>query len=202
MVRSYFGKCFETGSLNMNFFFDLMSSKGGISGSTSVSAIGCCFFVSYVDGVEGVADVVDGVEGVADVMDDVTFAASCAAFSTLVSFCPGSYHFPVSPSCNFLGVTWNCSEMVEVLSLLLNNSLLRTVWIIAARHQVGCLGGRTAEQCLFSNYEQFFLLTSGVWKGVCVFVYFGECCEMVHEFFVRVLCSTGVSFLVAHSSCL
>ena len=48
------------------------------------------------------------------------------------------------------------------------------------------------EQCLFSNYEQFFLLTSGVWKGACVFIYFGERCEMVCEFFVRVLHSTGV----------
>ena len=48
------------------------------------------------------------------------------------------------------------------------------------------------EQCIFSNYEQFLLLTSGVWKGVCVFIYFGEHCEMVHEFFVRVLHSTGV----------
>ena len=121
-----------------------MSSNGGISGSTSVSAIGYCSSVSSVDGVEGVADVVDGVEGVADVVDGVTFAASHATFSALVSFCPGSYCFPVSPSYNFLGVTWNCSEMVEVLSLVLNNSLLRTVWIIAARRRVGCLGGRTA----------------------------------------------------------
>ena len=83
-----------------------MSSNGGISGSTSISALGCCSFISCVDGVEGVADEVDGV----------TFAASHAAFSTLVSFCPGSYHFPVSPSYNFLGVIWNCSEMVDVLS--------------------------------------------------------------------------------------
>ena len=93
-----------------------MSSNGGISGSTSISAIGCCSSVSCVDGVEGVADVVDGV----------TFAASHADFSTLVSFCPGSYRFPVSPSYNFLGATWNCSEMVDVLSLVLNNSLHRT----------------------------------------------------------------------------
>ena len=48
------------------------------------------------------------------------------------------------------------------------------------------------EQCLFSNYEQFFSLTSGVWKGACVFVYFGEHCETVHKFFLRVLRSTGV----------
>ena len=41
-------------------------------------------------------------------------------------------------------MTWNSSEMVEVLSLLLNNSLHRTVWIIAARQWVGCFGGRTA----------------------------------------------------------
>ena len=111
-----------------------MSSNGGILGSTSISAVVCCSSISCVDGVEGVAVVVEGV----------TFAASHAAFSTLVSFCPGSYHFPVSLSYNFLGVTWNCSEMVEVLSLVLNNSLLRTVWIIAARHWVGRLGGRTA----------------------------------------------------------
>ena len=111
-----------------------MSSKGGISGSTSVVVLGCCSSVSCEDGVEGVADEVDGV----------TFAASHAAFSTLVSFCPGSYRFPVSPSYNFLGAICNCSEMVEVLSLVLKNSLHRTVWIIAARHRVGCLGGRTA----------------------------------------------------------
>ena len=107
-----------------------MSSKGGISGSTSVVVLGCCSSVSCVDGVEGVANEVDGV--------------TSAAFSALVSFCPGSYHFPVSPSYNFLGAIWNCSEMVEVLSLVLKNSLCRTVWIIAARHRVGCLGGRTA----------------------------------------------------------
>ena len=54
-------------------------------------------------------------------------------------------------------------------------------------------GNRVAlEQCLFSNYEQFFLLPSGVWKGACVFIYFGECCETVHKFFVKVLHSTGV----------
>ena len=91
-----------------------------------------------------VDDVADGVDDVADVVDGVTFAASCAAFSTLVSFCPGSYHFPVSPSYNFLGATWNSSEMVELLSLLLNKCLCRIVWITAARQQVGCLGGRTA----------------------------------------------------------
>ena len=34
-----------------------------------------------------------------------------------------------------------------------------------------------------------FALTS----DVCMFVYFGECCETVCEFFVRVLRSTGVS---------
>ena len=48
------------------------------------------------------------------------------------------------------------------------------------------------EQCLFSNYEQFFSLTSGVWKGACEFIYFGKHYEMVHKFFVRVLHSTGV----------
>ena len=47
-----------------------MSSNGGISGSTSVSAVVCCSSISWVDGVEGVADVVDGV----------TFAASHVAF--------------------------------------------------------------------------------------------------------------------------
>ena len=119
-----------------------MSSNGGISRSTSVAAVGCGSSISGV--VKGVDGEADGVDGVADVVDGVTFAASCAAFSTLVSFCPESYRFPVSPSYNFLGVTWNCSEMVEVLSLVLNNSHLRTVWIIAARQWVGCLGGRTA----------------------------------------------------------
>ena len=116
-----------------------MSSNGGISGSTSVAAVGWGSSCSGV--VKGVDDEADGV---ADVVDGVTFAASRAAFSALVSFYPGSYCFPVSPSYHFLGVTWNCSEMVEVLSLVLNNSLLRTVWIIAARQQVGCLGERTA----------------------------------------------------------
>ena len=119
-----------------------MSSSGGISGSTSVTAAG--WGSSCPGVVEGVDDEVDVVGGVADVVDGVTFAASHAAFSTLVSFCPGSYRFPVSPSYNFLGATWNSSEMVEVLSLLLNNSLCRTVWIIAARQWVGCLGRRTA----------------------------------------------------------
>ena len=76
-----------------------MSSKGGISGSASVVVLGCCSSVSCVDGVEGVADEVDGV----------TFVASRAAFSALVSFCPGSYWFPASPSYNFLGEIWNCS---------------------------------------------------------------------------------------------
>ena len=94
--------------------------------------------------VEGVDDEVDVVDGVADVVDGVTFPASHAAFSTLVSFCPGSYCFPVSPSYNFLGATYNCLEMVEVLSLGLNNSLRRTVWIIATRQWVGHFGGRTA----------------------------------------------------------
>ena len=121
----------ESGSLNLNFFFGLMSSNGSISGSTSVAAVGWGSFCSGV--VKGIDDETDGVDGVADVVDGVTFAASHAAFSALVSFCPGSYYFPVSPSYNFLGVTWNCSEMVEVLSLVLNNSLLRTVWIIATR---------------------------------------------------------------------
>ena len=110
-----------------------MSSSGGILGSTS--AAGWCFSCSGV---------VVKADDVADVVDGVTFAASRAAFSALVSFCPGSYHFPVSPSYNFLGVTWNCSEMIEVLSLLLNNSLHRTVWIIVTRQWVGCFGGRTA----------------------------------------------------------
>ena len=118
----------------------MTSSSGGISGSISAVGWGSpC--PGVVDGVNDVADVVDGV---ADVVDGVTFAASHAAFSTLVSFCPGSYHFPVSPSYNFLGVTWNSSEMVELLSLLLSKCLCRTVWITAARQQVGCLGGRTA----------------------------------------------------------
>ena len=87
-----------------------MSSNGGISGSTSVSAIGCCSSISCVDGVEGVDDVVDGVEGVADVVDDVTFAASHATFFALVSFCPGSYCFPVSPS-SF--VSWGVKHNFE-----------------------------------------------------------------------------------------
>ena len=78
------------------------------------------------------------VDVVADEVDDVTFAASHAAFSDLVSFCPRLYLFPVSPSYNFLGATWNCSQMVVVLSLLSNRCLLRTVWITAARQRVGC----------------------------------------------------------------
>ena len=53
--------------------------------------------------VDGVDDVAAGVDTVADEVDGVTFAASHAAFSALVSFCLGSYHFPVSPSYNFLG---------------------------------------------------------------------------------------------------
>ena len=127
-----------------------MSSNGGISGSTSVVAVGwgsSCIVLKVV------VDEADGVDG-------VTFAASHAAFSTLVSFCPGSYRFPVSPSYNFLGVTWNCSEMVEVLSLVLNNSLLRTVWIIAARHQVECLGGRTANARWNGLGKYWFMLVS------------------------------------------
>ena len=55
------------------------------------------------DVVDGVDDVVDGVDDVADWVDDVTFAASHAAFSALVSFCPGSYCFPVSPLYNSWG---------------------------------------------------------------------------------------------------
>ena len=120
----------------------MMSSSGDILGSISVAAVG--WDSSCPGVVEGVDDEADVVDGVADVMDGVTFATSHAVFSTLVSFCPGSYCFPVSPSYNFLGATWNSSEMVEVLSLVLNNSLCRTVWIIAARQQVECLGGRTA----------------------------------------------------------
>ena len=78
-----------------------MSSSGGISGSTSVAAVG--WGSSCPGVVEGVDDEVDVVDGVANVVDGATFAASHAAFSALVSFCPGSYHFPVSPSFNFLG---------------------------------------------------------------------------------------------------
>ena len=81
---------------------------------------------------------------VADGVDDVAFAASHAAFSALVSFCPASYYFPVSPSYNFLGVTWNSSEMVVLISLLLDKCFCRIVWITAARQWVGCLGARTA----------------------------------------------------------
>ena len=140
---SYFGKCFdwgiESGALNLNLFFGVTSSSGGISGSILEVGWGSSC-PGVVEGVDAVADMVDGV---ADVVDGVTFAASCAAFSTLVSFCPGSYHFPVSPY-NFLGVIWNSSEMVGVLSLLLNKCLCRTVWITAARQWVGCLGRRTA----------------------------------------------------------
>ena len=80
-----------------------MSSSGGVSGSTSVAAAGWGSSCSGV--VKGVDDEVDGADGVADVVDGVTFAASHAVFSTLVSICPGSYRFPVSPSYNFLGVT-------------------------------------------------------------------------------------------------
>ena len=148
----------ESGSLNLNFFFGLMSSSGDILGSTSVAAVG--WGSSCPGVVEGVDDEADVVDGVADVVDGVTFAATCAAFPTLVSFCPGSYHFPVSPSYNFLGVTWNSSEMVEVLSLLLNNSLCRTVWIIAARQRVGCLGERTANAGWNGLGKHWFMLIS------------------------------------------
>ena len=86
--------------MNLNLFLGVViSSSGGISGS--ILAVGWCSSCPGV--VDGVDDVVDVVDGVADVVDGVTFAASHAAISTLVSFCPGSYHFPVSPSYNFLG---------------------------------------------------------------------------------------------------
>ena len=60
-----------------------MSSSGGISRSTSVAAVACGSSCPGV--VKGVDDEADGVDGVADVVDGVTFAASHAAFSTLVS---------------------------------------------------------------------------------------------------------------------
>ena len=146
-----------------------MSSNGGISGSISVAAVGWGSSCSGV--VKGVDDEADGVDGVADVVDGVTFAASHTAFSALVSFCPGSYHFPVSPSYNFLGATWNYSEMVEVPSLVLNNSLLRTVWIIAARQQVGCLSGRTANARWNGLGKHWFMLISSFvsWGVKCNF---------------------------------
>ena len=106
--------------------------------------------------------VADGVDGVADGVDDVTFAASHVAFSTLVSFCPGSHRFPVSPSYNFLGATWNSSEMVEVLSLLLNKCLRRTVWITATRQRVGCLGGRTANAGWNGLGKHWFIVRSNL----------------------------------------
>ena len=65
--------------------------------------------IGVADGVDDVADGVDVTDGV----DGVTFAASRAAFSTLVSFCLGSYRFPVSPSYNFLAATWNSSDMLR-----------------------------------------------------------------------------------------
>ena len=116
-------------------------------------------------------DVADGVDDVADVVDGVTFAASHAAFSTLVTFCPGSYCFPVSPSYNFLGVTWNSSEMVEVISLLLNKCFCKTVWITAARQRVGCLGGRTANAGWNSLGKHWFMLISSLvsWGVKCNF---------------------------------
>ena len=145
-----------------------MSSNGGISGSTSVVAVGwgsSCIVLKVV------VDEVDGIDGVAGVVDGVTFAASHAAFSALVSFCPGSDRFPVSPSYNFLGATWNCSEMVEVLPLVLNNSLLRTVWIIATRQWVGCLGGRTANTGWNGLGKHWFMLISSFvsWGVKCNF---------------------------------
>ena len=151
-----------------------MSSSGGISGSTSVVAVGwgssCIVFKVVVDEA-------DGVDGVADVVDGVNFAASHAAFSALVSFCPESYRFPVSPSYNFLGAIWNCLEMVEVLSLVLNKSLLRTVWIIAARHRVGCLGGRTANARWNGLGKHWFMLISSFvsWGVKCNFENFQVC---------------------------
>ena len=144
----------------------MTSSSGGISGSISAVGLGSSC-PGVVDGVDDVADVVDGV---AVVVDGVTFAASHAAFSTLVSFCPGSYCFPVSPSYNFLGATWNSSEMVELLSLLLNKCLCRTVWITATRQRVGCLGGRNANArwngLVSTGLCQFLLLFLGVLNAI------------------------------------
>ena len=120
----YFGFCCL---LEPSFCFLVMAPCEGsfVVGTSCSTSMGVA--VGVDDVADGVDDVADGVHGVADVVDGVTFAASCAAFSALVSFCPGSYHFPVSPSYNFLGVTWNSSEMVEVLSLLLNKCFCRTV---------------------------------------------------------------------------
>ena len=119
-----------------------------------------------VDVTDGFDNVADGVDDVADGVDDVIFAASCAAFSALVSFCPGSYHFPVSPSYNFLGATWNSSEMAEVLSLLLNKCLCRIVWITVTRQRVGCLGARTANTEWNGLGKHWFMPISLVSWGV------------------------------------
>ena len=101
-----------------------MSSNGGISGSTSVAAVGwgsSCFGV-----VKGVDDEADGVDGVVDVVDGVTFAASHAVFSTLVSFCPGSYHFPVRPTyCYIVGLGLNC----KFIDLLFKHSFIKFIKI-------------------------------------------------------------------------
>ena len=80
------------GSLNLSFFFGLMSSSGGILGSTSdvVDCNGCgssvCFSV------------------------DVAFLIDGLSFSDLVGFLPGSYSCPMMDvKKNFFLSTWNKS---------------------------------------------------------------------------------------------
>ena len=156
--------------MNLNLFLGIVtSSSGGIS--RSILAVG---WGSSCPGV------VDGVDDVADVVDGVTFAASHAAFSALVSFCPGSYLFPVSPSYNFLWATWNSSEMVELLSLLLSKCLCRTVWITAARQRVGCLGGRTANARWNGLGKHWFMpISSFVSWGVNVVLLHCGCLSLI-----------------------
>ena len=145
----YFGFCCLL-ELGFCCFLGMAPCEGSfVVGTLYSTSMGVAAGVGDVS--DGVDDVADGVDGVAD---GVTFAASRAAFSTLVSFCQGSYRFPVSPSYNFLGVTWNSSEMVEVLSLLLNKCLHRTVWVIATRQWVVEWSGQAL---VYANFFFCFL---------------------------------------------
>ena len=81
--KNYLGKCFESESLNLNFFLGLMSSNGGISGSTSVVAV---------------------CSGWGSSCSDMVFPLDVSAslvFSALVCFLPGSYSRPVILVKNF-----------------------------------------------------------------------------------------------------
>ena len=123
----------------------------------------CCFLGTAPFECSSVVGTLSSMSiDVADGVDDVTFAASHAAFSALVSFGLASYRFPVSPSYYFLRATWNSSEMVVVLSLLLNKCLHRIVWITATRQKVGCLGARFANARWNGLGKHWFMLISSL----------------------------------------